>query len=168
MYKRQLGVTLGPGGRIPVEADLSVTGLPDVFAIGDVAATRDGDGLLPQVAQPAIQGGRHVAEQIVRRRAGQATTPFSYTDKGSMATIGRNHAVTELPNGWRLSGFAGWVSWLGLHLLYLMGFRNRLSVFVNWCWNYVTYDRASRLLSRSDLEDTSSRRRDEGDAFPQQ
>lgn len=151
----QLGVELGRGGRIPVELDLSVTGLPDVFALGDVALATDADDApLPQVAQPAIQGGRHVATQIQHRLAGRPTEPFRYVDKGSMATIGRHSAVTELPVGLRLDGFVGWLAWLGLHLLYLMGFRNRVSVFVNWAWSYLTYDRANRLLSRNDLADT--------------
>ena len=149
----QLGVELGRAGRIPVEADLTVTGLRDVFAIGDIAAATGDDGApLPQVAQPAIQGGAHVARQIRRRLDGQPTEPFRYVDKGSMATIGRHSAVTELASGRRLEGFVGWLAWLGLHLVYLMGFRNRISVFVNWCWNYLTYDRANRLLSHRDLE----------------
>lgn len=149
-----LGVELGRGGRIPVAEDLSVAGCDDVFAIGDIAEALGADGApLAQVAQPAIQGGRHVAGQIGRRLRGEPTTRFRYVDKGSMATIGRHNAVAELANGWRLSGFIGWISWLALHLVYLMGFRNRLSVFVNWCWNYLTFDRASRLLRYDDLTD---------------
>jgi len=140
-----LGVELGRGGRILVEPDLSVRERPEIFAIGDVAADREHP--LPQVAQPAIQGGRHVARQIARRLAGQPTEPFRYVDKGSMATIGRNRAVADFPNGRRLSGFVGWVAWLGLHLVYLMGFRNRANVLVNWAWNYLTYDRGARLLT---------------------
>jgi NADH dehydrogenase len=139
-----LGVTLGRGNRIPVSDDLSLPGHPNVFAIGDIALP-PGDPL-PQVAQPAIQGGRHVAAQIEAHIAGRATTAFHYRDKGSMATIGRNHAVVEFPNGLRFHGFIGWLMWLGLHLIELMGFRNRANVFVNWAWNYVTYDRGSRLL----------------------
>ncbi len=139
-----LGVELGRGGRIVVQPDLSVPGHPDVFAIGDIAI--DPEASLPQVAQPAIQGGKHVAEQIVRRLGGRATEPFRYRDRGSMATIGRHHAVAEFPNGRRLHGVVGWWAWLGLHIVYLMGFRNRANVLVNWAWNYVTYDRASRLL----------------------
>ncbi|MFN8052218.1 MAG: NAD(P)/FAD-dependent oxidoreductase [Acidimicrobiales bacterium] len=138
------------GGRLVVLDDLSLPGHPDVFAIGDIAATMGDDGRpLPQVAQPAIQGGRHVARQIERRLVGDATEPFRYHDKGSMATIGRLDAVADFPNGLHLNGPVGWVAWLGLHLVYLMGFRNRLNVFVNWCWNYLTYDRGSRLLAES-------------------
>ena len=139
-----LGVPLGRGGRIPVAADLSLPSHPNVFAIGDIALP-PGDPL-PQVAQPAIQGGAHAAAQITARIAGHDTTPFRYRDKGSMATIGRNQAVVEFPNGWRFHGVIGWVMWLGLHLLELMGFRNRANVFVNWAWNYLTYDHGSRLL----------------------
>ena len=134
-----------------MEDDLTVPGHPEIFATGDVAAAiADGEGPLPQVAQPAIQGGRHVARQIERRLAGQPTEPFRYHDKGSMATIGRHDAVVDFPNGRHLSGFIGWVAWLGLHLVYLMGFRNRANVFINWAWNYITYDRGSRLLAESD------------------
>jgi NADH dehydrogenase len=148
-----LGAETTRGGRLLVEADLSLPGHPEVFAVGDIAASPGPDGqLLPQVAQVAIQGGRHVARQLVRRRAGQSTEPFRYRDKGSMATIGRRDAVTELPNGWRFSGTIGWLAWLGLHLVYLIGFRNRANVLVNWAWNYLTYDRGSRILAESDRE----------------
>jgi NADH dehydrogenase len=145
------GTPTGRGGRLVVEADLSLPGHPEVFAVGDIAASTDHDGApLPQVAQPAIQGGRHVAAQIRRRLAGMPTEPFRYHDKGQMATIGRHAAVTELANGWRFAGPLGWVSWLGLHLVYLMGFRNRANVLVNWAWNYLTYDRGSRILRESE------------------
>jgi NADH dehydrogenase len=141
------------GGRIVVEPDLRLPGHPEVFVIGDIAATRadDGDGeLLPQVAQPAIQGGRYAARAIVARLAGDSIAPFRYRDKGSMATIGRNAAVCEFPNGWTLSGRLGWIAWLGLHLIELVGFRNRANVLVNWGWNYLTYDRGSRLIAPYD------------------
>jgi len=141
----RLGVELGKGGRIVVDHDLSVPGHPEVFAIGDIAV--DPDHPLPQIAQPAIQGGRHVAEQIGRRLRGEPTEPFDYVDKGTMATIGRRAAVADLPIGLHLKGTIGWLAWLGLHLVYLIGKRNRLSVLVDWAWNYLTYDRASRLLS---------------------
>ncbi len=146
-----LGTPTGRGGRLVVEPDLSLPGHPEVFAVGDIALAADGEGApLPQVAQPAIQGGKHVARQIVRRVAGRGTEPFRYRDKGQMATIGRHDAVTELANGWRFTGPIGWAAWLGLHLVYLMGFRNRIVVFVNWAWSYVTYDRASRILREAE------------------
>lgn len=139
-----LGITPGRGGRIPVGDDLSVADHPNVFAIGDIALPPGRP--LPQVAQPAIQEGEHVAAVIAARLSGRTIPPFRYRDKGSMATIGRNQAVAELPHGLRFHGFIGWLMWLGLHLIELMGFRNRANVFVNWAWNYLTYDRGSRLL----------------------
>ena len=145
-----LGLELTRGGRIVVADDLSVSAHAEVFAIGDIAASPAPDGgpaPLPQVAQPAIQGGKHVAAQIARRLAGRPTEPFRYHDRGSMATIGRHDAVAEFPGGRRLSGPLGWLSWLGLHLVYLMGFRNRANVLVNWAWNYLTYDRGARILT---------------------
>ncbi len=148
-----LGSPVTRGGRLVVEPDLSIPGHPEVFAIGDIAAAPGRDGApLPQVAQPAIQGGKHVARQILRRLQGEPTEPFQYHDKGQMATIGRHDAVTELANGWRFSGPIGWLAWLGLHLVYLMGFRNRIKVFVDWAWNYVTYDRGNRILREADRQ----------------
>lgn len=145
------GLPLTRGGRIIVDPDLSVAGHPEIYAIGDIAADRSSP--LPQVAQPAIQGGRHVARQIERTLSGQPTETFTYHDKGSMATIGRHDAVAEFANGRRLSGPLGWLAWLGLHIVYLMGFRNRLNVLLNWAWNYVTYDRSARLLGAEDVEE---------------
>jgi len=141
-----LGVPLGRGGRILVDGRLGVPDHEDVYAVGDIAASSA--DALPQVAQPALQGGRYVARRIAARLGGaDVDEPFAYRDKGSMATIGRHAAVTELPNGWRLGGPLGWLAWLGLHLVYLMGFRNRASVLLGWAWNYVTYDHAARLLT---------------------
>lgn len=160
-----LGVPLERGGRIVVADDLTVPGHPEVFAIGDIAAVRDAHGaLLPQVAQPAIQGGRYVAKRIAERIAADAGAapvplePFRYVDRGAMATIGRNDAVAEFPNGRRLSGVIGWLAWLALHLVYLMGFRNRANVFVNWAWNYLTYDHGSRILAEWDRSRPSDQR----------
>lgn len=151
---RALDVPTGRGGRVEVDDHLRVPGHPDAFAIGDLAAIDDGHGeLLPGVAQVAIQSGHHVAGTIRAGLEGATTKPFRYRDKGSMATIGRRAAVAELPGGIRLSGTLAWFAWLGLHLVYLMGFRNRLSVFLNWAWNYVTWDRGARLvLGTSDPE----------------
>ena len=151
---RLLGVPLARTGRIPVRADLSLDGHPEVFAIGDIAASPTEDERpLPQVAQPAIQGGLHAAAQIVAQLEGRPTRPFRYHDKGSMATIGRNQAVAEFPSGLRFHGRIGWLLWLGLHLVYLIGFRNRAAVLVNWSWNYLTYDHSARTL----VESTSPR-----------
>jgi NADH dehydrogenase len=146
-----LGLETGRGGRVEVARDLSVPGHPGIWAIGDVAAIHDpkhGPKPLPQLAPVAIQSGRHVAKQIVATLDGAPTRPFHYVDKGTMATIGRSRAVAELPLGIKLRGFPAWLAWLGLHLLTLAGFRNRVSVFVNWAWNYLTWDRGPRLIFR--------------------
>ena len=144
----QLGEgALTRGGRVVVEPDLSLPGHPEVFVIGDLAGATGDDGeLLPQVAPVAMQAGEHVAGVIRASLDGRPGEPFRYHDKGSMATIGRHAAVAQLPNGVRLRGTAGWLAWLGLHLVMLVGFRNRVNVLVNWAWSYLTYDRASRLI----------------------
>jgi NADH dehydrogenase len=137
----------GRGGTIRVEADLSLPGHPEVFVIGDLAAVESGEGgQLPQLAQVAIQGGRHTAANIRRRLQGRPTRRFRYHDHGIMATIGRRSAVAELPGGIKFRGTVGWLAWLAVHLLFLIGFRNRLVVLINWTWNYVTWDRASRVI----------------------
>lgn len=141
-----LGIPVGRGGRIDVARDLSVPGHDGVWAIGDVANIPSRRGPLPQLAAVAQQSGRHVARQIVRRLDGRGTRPMRYLDKGIMATVGRRAAVAELPFGVRLSGTLAWWAWLGLHLVTLVGFRNRLSVFLNWAWNYFTWDRGPRLI----------------------
>jgi NADH dehydrogenase len=142
-----LGVELTKGGRVVVGADLSVPGHPEVFVAGDLAATTGHDGSpLPQLAPVAMQGAEHVAANIRRRLHDEPTTDFHYVDRGTMATIGRNHAVAELPGGLRCSGLVGWLAWLVLHLVMLIGFRNRANVLVNWAWSYFTYDRASRII----------------------
>lgn len=145
---RQLGEgALTRGSRIVVEKDLSVPGHPEVLVIGDLAAATDENGdLLPQVAPVAMQAGSHAARVITASLSGGSAGSFVYRDKGSMATIGRHAAVAELPGGVRLSGALGWLAWLVLHLIMLVGFRNRLNVLVNWAWSYLTYDRASRLI----------------------
>jgi NADH dehydrogenase len=142
-----LGLEQTRGGRILVGDDLSVPGRPEVFVIGDLAGAGDGKGgLLPQVAQPAIQEGKHAAQNIGRTLNGEPRTGFEYKDKGIMATIGRNAAVTELPNGARFQGVLAWYMWLALHLAYIIGFRSRIAVLVNWIWSYLTYDRHARII----------------------
>ena len=152
-----LGVTQGRGGRITVESDLSIEGHPNAFVVGDVADIDDGaGGRLPQLAQVAIQSGKHAADQILHTIERQPRTSFRYHDKGTMATIGRRAAVAEFPQGLKLTGPIAWLAWLGLHLVYLLGVRNRVSVFVNWAWNYLTWDRGPRLILRpEDLPQTA-------------
>jgi NADH dehydrogenase len=142
-----LDLAKGRGGAIQVGPDLSVPGHPDVFVIGDLASATDAKGRpAPQLAPVAIQGGRHVARCIERSLAGRGNRPFRYRDKGIMATIGRRSAVADLPLGIHLSGTLGWLSWLGVHLVFLIGFRNRAVVLLNWAWNYLTWDRGSRVI----------------------
>ncbi|MBO0693906.1 MAG: NAD(P)/FAD-dependent oxidoreductase, partial [Acidimicrobiaceae bacterium] len=141
----------GRGGTLAVESDLSLPDHHEVFVIGDLASRPPGDGEpLPQVAQVAIQGGKHVARNIQRRQAGKPTRPFRYHDHGSMATIGRRAAVADLPGGIVLTGTVGWMAWLLVHLVFLVGFRNRVVVLVNWAWNYVTWERATRVILDQD------------------
>jgi NADH dehydrogenase len=142
-----LGLPLSSGGEVLVGPDLTVAGRPEVFVIGDLAAARSPDGTpYPQLAPVAMQAGRYVARSIVRRMRGRRVRRFRYRDKGTMATIGRRSAVAELPLGIRFGGTVGWLSWLGLHLVFLIGFRNRAVVLVNWAWNYVKWDRGNRMI----------------------
>jgi NADH dehydrogenase len=138
----------GPQGRVKVEHDLSVLDHPDVWAVGDAAAVLSGSGdeVCPQLAPVAIQSGKHCAEQILRRMAGEPTTSFRYRDKGMMATIGRRAAVAKMKRGPVIKGTAGWIAWLTLHLFYLVGFRNRFRVLTNWCWRYLDWPSGPRLI----------------------
>jgi len=139
----------GRGGRVTLEPDLSLAGHPEVFVVGDAGAVPRGPGApeaCPQVAQVAMQSGKHAARQILRRQAGEPTTAFAYHDKGLMATIGRHAAVAQLRRGPVLRGTLGWLAWLGLHLVYLIGFRNRLVVLVNWWWRYLDWPSGPRLI----------------------
>jgi NADH dehydrogenase len=145
------GLPRGKGRRIDVGADLRVTGQERVFATGDVAI--DEQTPVAQLAQPAIQQGRHAAEQVVRLVAGQPTKPFHYHDKGTMATIGRRSAVVELRGGLRLRGTLAWFAWLGLHLIYLLGNRNRLVTLVNLSWRYLTWSRGGGIIVGDDVPD---------------
>jgi NADH dehydrogenase len=144
-----LGLPSGAGGRLEVQADLSLAGHPEVFVVGDAAAVPSGgrrSGPCPQLAPVAIQSGTHVGRQILRRTAGETTEPFTYRDKGIMATIGRRAAVAQLWRGPVLRGTLGWLAWLALHLVYLVGFRNRLVVLVNWAWRYLDWPSGPRLI----------------------
>ncbi len=138
------GLPTGRGGRIETGPDLRVTGHPEIFAVGDVAVTTDNP--LPQLAQPAIQGGKHVGVQIRRILAGARTEPFEYQDRGIMATIGRSDAVVQLPRGLRMKGALAWLAWLALHLVYLMGGRNRLASLINLSVRYLSWPRAVNMV----------------------
>jgi NADH dehydrogenase len=127
----------GQGGRIIVGPDLRVQGDDRIFAVGDIAIYPDQPS--PQLAQPALQEGKHAAGQIVRLLHGEPTEPFSYRDKGIMATIGRRSAVVQLARGARITGTLAWLVWLGLHLLYLLGGRNRVSTLINLTWRYIAW-----------------------------
>lgn len=140
------GVALDRAGRVQVAADLSIPNYPTLFVVGDMVHLEQEGHPLPGLAPVAMQQGAHAARQIQRRLLeGQPTEPFRYTDRGSMATIGRAAAVADL-RGIHLSGFLAWLIWLFVHLMYLVGFRNRLIVFVQWLWNYLTYRRGVRLI----------------------
>lgn len=143
---RSLGVPVDRAGRVVVEPDLSVPGHPEVFVIGDAAAFLHQDGKpLPGVAPAATQMGRFVARAVRATLAGQPRGTFRYVDKGNLATIGRSRAVADF-GGVRLSGLVAWIGWLAIHILFLIGFRNRLLVLVQWFWSYVTYQRGTRLI----------------------
>jgi NADH:ubiquinone reductase (H+-translocating) len=136
-------------GRLVVDSDLRVAGHQGVYAIGDAAAiplAPGSEATCPQLAQVAIQSGRHAAKQILAAVNGGAPTPFRYRDKGIMATIGRRAAVAQIGSGIVLRGTIGWLSWFGLHLLYLIGFRNRLVVLVNWTWRYLSWTSGPRII----------------------
>lgn len=152
---KKLGVAVDRAGRVPVQADLSIPGHPEVFVIGDLAAAKDEHGkMLPGVAPVAIQQGKFVAK-LIREEVGATSgrvsrerPMFHYWDKGSLATIGRAAAVAEFGRI-HISGFIAWLSWLFVHILFLIGFRNRLLVFIQWAWSYVTYERGARLITGS-------------------
>ncbi len=149
-----LGLERSARGGIVVGTDLSVPGHPEIFVIGDLASAAARDGApYPQLAPVAMQAGRFVARTIIRRTAGKRARRFRYRDKGTMATIGRRAAVAELPLGIRFGGTLGWLSWLGLHLVFLIGFRNRVVVVVNWAWNYVKWDRGNRMIISESTDD---------------
>jgi NADH dehydrogenase len=144
---KSLGVPVDRAGRVLVNDDLSIPGHPEVFVIGDLASLNGADGRpLPGVAQVAIQMGKHAVDNVVRTIGGQPRTPFVYHDRGNMATIGRASAVADLGRI-RLKGFVAWVAWIFVHILNLIGFRNRLVVMVQWAWAYLTFQRGVRLIT---------------------
>ena len=141
-----LATARGAGGRLVVTPTLQLPGHLEVYAIGDMAHVGGPDARPhPMVAPVAIQQGELVAENILRQMAGKEGKPFAYKDRGTMATIGRRAAVAHI-FGLQLNGFVAWLIWLTVHLVWLIGFRNRMLVLINWAWNYLTYERAVRLI----------------------
>jgi len=137
------------GTRIDTDENLEVNHYPNIWAIGDINGTKGADGrFLPMVAPVALQQGKWVAKQILRKVAGKPLLPFKYLDKGSMATIGRHKAIVEF-RGLRMTGPIAWFAWLFLHLFYLLGGRNKIGTIADWTWNYLTFDRGNRHIMDS-------------------
>mgnify|MGYP002713216553 CR=1 FL=1 len=142
-----LAVPLQRGGRLPILSTTEVIDRPGIFAVGDMTYLEDAAGQpYPMVIPVAQQQGELAAKNILAEIGGEEKRPFHYHDRGSMATIGRRRAVAWIYNKIQLRGFLAWLAWLALHLLTLLGFRNRLNVFINWVWNYFTYDRSVRII----------------------
>jgi NADH:ubiquinone reductase (H+-translocating) len=138
------GLPQGKNGRLLVDRDLRVDGHERIFAAGDMAL--DEQAPSPQLAQPAIQEGKHAAEQIAHLMRGEPTEPFKYHDKGTMATIGRRSAVVQLAGGARITGTLAWLAWLGLHLIYLLGGRNRVATLMNLTWRYIFWGHGGSVI----------------------
>lgn len=162
---RTLGVEVDRTGRVIVEPDLSVPGHPEIFVVGDQAAytyqLRGGEAL-PGVAQVAIQGGEAAARNIARTLRGEPRRPFHYHDKGSMATIGRAKAIAQIGR-LKLSGFLAWLTWIFVHILFLIGFRNRAAVMLEWAWSYLSWERSALLITGEVRPDVVRRRAEAGE-----
>lgn len=144
---KQTGVALQRGKRVPVQADLSLAGHPEIYAIGDMSWFQTGDQPpLPGLAPVAIQQGRHAARMIQNRIQGKPTSTFVYKDKGTMATVGRSAAVVDL-GWWKFGGFFAWLTWLFVHLMLIVQFENRMLVLMQWAWNYLTHNRSARVIT---------------------
>jgi len=146
---KKLGAPVDRAGRVLVNPDLSLPGHPEVFVIGDLASLKDKNGNpLPGLAPVAMQQGKATAENIARELQGNPRQDFHYLDKGSLATIGRAAAVAQFGKV-HISGFLAWLSWLFVHIFFLIGFRNRIIVLIQWAWAYFTYERGARLITGS-------------------
>jgi NADH dehydrogenase len=143
---RTLGVPVDRVGRVIVEKDLTVPGHDNVYVIGDLASIEQDGHPVPGIAPAAMQGGRHAAANLLRSIAGKPRRPFHYHDKGQLATIGRGAAVAHIGRI-RASGYFAWLLWLFVHILFLIGFRNRLIVLIQWAWSFFTFDRGARLIT---------------------
>lgn len=152
-FTKKLGFPIDRAGRVIVNQYCSFDEHPEIFAIGDMAAYTQGGHLLPGVSPVAMQQGRYTARTIVNDINNKERKPFHYIDKGSMATIGRKDAVAELGK-LRYKGFFGWLSWLGLHIFYLVGFKNKISILLTWMWSYITFGAGARVIqSPIDVKD---------------
>jgi len=149
------GAETDRAGRVTVEPDLTLPGHQEVFALGDMVRVRDAAGgstVLPGVAPVAMQQGRYAARVVRDRLRSRPTPTFRYRDKGNLATIGRGAAVADI-KGLKLSGHLAWITWLVVHLWYLIGFQNRLLVFVRWTTSFFTHGRGARLITGQNVED---------------
>jgi NADH dehydrogenase len=142
---RSLGGAVDRAGRVKVESDLTLPGWREVFVVGDLVSLEQDGRPVPGVAPAAMQMGRHASHNVRRSLAGQPHVPFRYVDKGSLATIGRRAAVADFGR-LRLSGLLAWLAWLGIHIFFLIGFRNRFVVLFDWAWAYFSYQRSARLI----------------------
>jgi NADH dehydrogenase len=154
---KMLGAPVDRAGRVKVERDLSVPGCKDVFVVGDLAYFEQDGRLVPGVAPAAMQQGRHAARNIRKRLRGDETKPFHYFNKGDLATIGRSRAIADF-GFLQIVGFPAWWLWLFLHIMYLVGFRNRLSVMLQWAYAYITYGRGVRLITSPHVDPESMSR----------
>lgn len=152
---KSLGVPLDRAGRVPVQNDLSAPGFPHIFVAGDLASVQHDGKPVPGVAPAAKQMGRHVAQVIRARLQGAVATPFRYKDFGNLATIGRMAAIVHFGK-LKLSGLLAWWFWLAAHVFFLIGFRNRLIVLLNWAWAYWSYQRGARIILGQDDDQTRS------------
>ncbi|MCA9524327.1 MAG: NAD(P)/FAD-dependent oxidoreductase, partial [Myxococcales bacterium] len=149
---KQLGASLDRAGRVRVMSDLSLEGHAEVFVIGDQACCEQDGVALPGIAPVAIQQGQYLGKLLRDEIAGGERRPFHYFDKGVMATIGRAHAIVQM-RSLRFSGFFAWLVWLFIHILYLIGFKNRVLVFIQWAWSYFTFRRGARLITSHEWRD---------------
>jgi len=147
---RMLARPLDRAGRVLVQPDLSLPGHPEVLVIGDLASVATVGRRVPGIAPAAKQMGNHAARCIAASLVGRSRTAFRYRDYGTLATIGRRSAVVEM-HGYRLAGTFAWCFWLAAHIFFLIGFRNRLVVLIDWAWAYFTYDRSARIIQMRDL-----------------
>jgi len=143
---RALGAELDHANRVIVTPELTIPGHPEAYVIGDLASLKQDGELVPGVAPAAMQEAEHAVQNILRTIRGEPRTPFHYHDKGSLATIGRSAAVVQMGR-FQLSGWLAWITWLLVHIMFLIGFRNRVLVIIQWAWSFFSYDRGARLIT---------------------